>query len=196
MAFAKINHLHRTKKLVKTFKSDKKFLKQTLKLAEKSKCLRKRVAAMIVKNGEILAAKCNDPLRAYDCEKLGCIRDQMNIPHGHRREICYGLCAEMYAITSLSESGKNAKGSTIYVTIHPCRICEGLIVQSGISRVVYASEYPSVIPHIDTLRDHGIEVLRIFISIPKAQKSRHLILSRKERRRYPEKLGKIHIPTS
>ncbi|MBI5755232.1 deoxycytidylate deaminase [Candidatus Peregrinibacteria bacterium] len=170
MAHAKI------KKLTQTLQNDKKFLKQTLKLAEKSLCLRKRVAVMIVKNGKILMAKTNDPLPAYDCKKLGCIRDQMNIPHGHRREICYGICAEMYAIASLAASGKNAKGATLYVTIHPCRICEGLIASAGIKRVVYASDYPSVMPHIDTLRDHGIEALRIVLPIPKEQKTRHLIL--------------------
>ncbi|MBI2464249.1 hypothetical protein HYV57_04795 [Candidatus Peregrinibacteria bacterium] len=173
--------------------NDLKFLKKTIKLAEESFCLRKRVAAMIVKNGKILAACTNDPLPAYDCSIIGCIRDEMKIPHGHRREICYGICAEMYALAKIVQSGQNAKGSTIYVTIRPCRVCEGIISQSGIKRVVYASEYPSVIPHIDTLRDHNIEVVHIPIELKPKQMEQKMSVE-KTAKILPKNLGFISPP--
>lgn len=143
---------------------DRKFIKKTLQLAEKSKCLRKKVAAMLVKKGKILAQATNDPLPKYDCKKMGCIRDQMKIPHGHRREICYGICAEMYVISQVAKKNIHLNNATLYVTIHPCKVCECLIAQSGIKKVVYAGHYPQVIPGIYPLKDHGVEIVQVKMS--------------------------------
>ena len=140
---------------------DRKFIKKTFALAEKSKCLRKKVAAMLVKNHKILAQATNDPLPEYDCKKMGCIRDEMKIKHGHRREICYGICAEMYVISKVAEKNINLKDATLYVTIHPCKICECLIAQSGIKKVVYTGAYPEVIPGIRPLEDHDVETIQL-----------------------------------
>ena len=140
---------------------DRKFIKKVHALAQKSKCLRKKVAAMLVRGGKVLAQATNDPLPEYDCKKLGCIRDEMKIPHGHRREICYGICAEMYVISKIAEKNIHLKNATLYVTIHPCKICECLIAQSGIKKVVYTGAYPEVIPGIRPLEDHDVETIQL-----------------------------------
>ncbi|MBI2453539.1 hypothetical protein HYV56_02445 [Candidatus Peregrinibacteria bacterium] len=173
---------------------DEKFLQQTLKLASGSFCLRKRVAAIIVKNGKIISKGVNDPLPAFNCSIIGCIRNEMKVPHGHRREICYGICAEMYAIALLAASKKNASGATLYVSIHPCRVCEGIITQSGIKRVVYAEKYPSVLPHINTLEDHHIEVIHLDIKLSKEQIEQKLCINKEAQEKTPKKLGEIRDP--
>ena len=38
----------------------------------------------------------------------------------------------------------NLKGCSLYVTVEPCMMCSGAILQSGISRVVYGSDDPSI----------------------------------------------------
>lgn len=139
-------------------KSDKKYLSLLKKLAKKSTCLRAKVGAVAVRNNKILATGDNSPHKCYNCKVIGCIRDIQQIPSGTRREICYGICAEQRLMTNALKKGASLKGSTLYVTSHPCRICEGLIAESGIERVVYIKGFPDVIPIYDTLKDFGIAV--------------------------------------
>lgn len=141
-------------------KSDKKFLNLLKRLAKKSTCLRAKVAAIAVRNGEILATGDNSPHKCYDCGKIGCIRDIQQIPSGQRREICYGLCAEQRLFANALKKGVKLNGATIYVISHPCRVCEGLIAESGVKRLVYIKGFPDVIPIYDTLKDFQIEVVR------------------------------------
>lgn len=51
-------------------------------------------------------------------------------------------------------------GATLYVTSHPCRVCEGIIAESGITRMIYIKGFPDVIPIYDTLKDFGLEVIQ------------------------------------
>lgn len=140
---------------------DKKFISKLKKLALKSRCLRAQIAAILVdKKGKIISASCNDPHACYDCRKIGCIRDIMNIPSGTQREICYGLCAEQYAISFAAKYGKSTKGATLYVTAHPCRICESLIAEAEIKKVIYCEGYPDVLPKWDVLKDYGVKVIK------------------------------------
>ena len=69
----------------------------------------------------------------------------------------YVLHAEANAITKLARSGNNSEGSTLYVTASPCIECAKLIIQAGISRVVYAEKY-RLTDGIDLLKRAGIEV--------------------------------------
>ena len=80
------------------------------------------VGAVIVHDGRLLAAAHNQ-------------REQLRDPTAH---------AEMIAITQASE----ALGSwrldecTLYVTLEPCPMCAGAIVQARIQRVVYGAADP------------------------------------------------------
>lgn len=141
-------------------KTDQYFMNYVHELAQKSRCLRAKVGAIIVKDGEILVEGCNDiPHDEYDCRLIGCIRTQEKIPSGHQREVCLGLCAEQYAISKAAERGIALNNATIYVSTYPCRVCCSLIVNSGIKRVVYSEKYPSVITQ-DILTDAGVEVVQ------------------------------------
>lgn len=142
--------------------TDRKFLTQLKKLAPKSTCLRAKVAAIAVRDGKVLATGDNSFHECYDCNVIGCIRDIQQIPSGTRREICYGICAEQRLFTSAVKKGIKLAGATLYVTSHPCRVCEGLIAESGIIKVIYIKGFPDVIPIYDTLKDFGIDVIHAF----------------------------------
>lgn len=150
--------------------TDKKFLKKLRALAPKSTCLRAKVAAIAVRQGRILATADNSFHECYDCNVIGCIRNIQQIPSGQRREICYGICAEQRLFSRAVQKGIRLGGATLYVTSHPCRVCEGLIAESGVTRVVYMRGFPDVIPIYDTLKDFGIEVVHApeFDDKPKA----------------------------
>ena len=69
----------------------------------------------------------------------------------------YVLHAEANAITKVAKSGNSSAGATLYVTASPCVECSKLIIQSGITRVVYRDEY-RLTDGVDLLRRAGIEV--------------------------------------
>lgn len=117
------------------------------------------MAAILAKNDTILLEAHNNTLPGFNCSKIGCIRDIRSVPSGSSREICYGLCAEQFLIAEAAKKQIQTKGATIYVTTHPCRICECLIVSAGIKRVVYVRGYPDVLPQFDPSKKHGIEMI-------------------------------------
>ena len=139
-------------------KKDKKYLKLLDKLEEKSPCLRAHIAAIIVKNDKILVKAVNHPYKFYNLKKLGCLRTKLKIKSGTRREVGCGLCAEQYAIAEAAKKGISLKGATIYISKHPCRICEGFIVETGIKRVVYQEGYPDPVPSVNILEGGKVKI--------------------------------------
>ena len=70
------------------------------------------------------------------------------------------LHAEPNAITKVAKSGNNSKGATLYVTASPCVECAKVIIQSGITRVVYRDAY-RLTDGVDLLKAAGIEVEQV-----------------------------------
>jgi len=137
---------------------DYKFLQEIDRIEPQTHCLRAQIACLIVKNGKILVKHTNDWLHGYACSHIGCVRDMYEVPSGTQREICYGICAEQWAMSLAARDGISIKGATLYCTKHPCRICASMIAVSGIKRVVYQEGYPEVLPHFDILKTNGIIV--------------------------------------
>ena len=140
---------------------DKYFMEKAYEQASKSFCIRSKVGCVIVKDNEIVSQGYNNTTGGVeDCTTLGCIRDELHIPHGEKREVCRAICAEQLAITEAARNGISLDGSTIYVTAHPCYICSKMIVSSGIKEIVYDKEYPDKLS-IDYLKEVGINVRKI-----------------------------------
>lgn len=139
-------------------KEDRKFLKMIDELEPEARCLRAKIAACIVKDGKVLVKHTNDWHAEYDCTRIGCIRNKMEIKSGQRREICYGICAEQWCLAIAAKKGISVEGATMYCTKHPCRVCASLIAESGIKRVVFQEGYPDVIPKFNILADRGVIV--------------------------------------
>lgn len=102
---------------------------------------------------------------AHPNPRVGCVAavDGKVIGQGWH-ELAGGPHAEIVALGNLGEA---TRGSTIYVTLEPCSHhgrtppCTSALIESGVSRVVVASNDPN--PHVDgqglrLLRDAGIEV--------------------------------------
>ena len=122
---------------------DAYFLKMAFLVAERSTCLRHHVGAIIIKDRHVLTTGYNGAARNIDdCLKLGCLRDQLNIPSGERHEICRAIHAEQNAIIQAGVHGVTIDGGTLYCTHSPCIICAKMIVNAGIKRVVTCGEYP------------------------------------------------------
>lgn len=137
-------------------KKDLKFLEIIDKLEPTANCLRANIACILVKNGKILVKATNDWHPELNCKKIGCIRNIRHIESGTHREICYGLCAEQWCLTEAAKKGFSVKGATAYVTKHPCRICESMLTEAGIKRIVFQEGYPDVLPKFHLFKTRGV----------------------------------------
>lgn len=127
---------------------------------ERSTCLRRKVGALIVKDKRILTTGYNGaPAGCAHCLDIGCLRQELNIPSGERHELCRASHAEQNAIVQAANYGVSIKGGTIYVTTQPCVICSKLIINAGISRVVYDGDYPDELS-LKLLEEANIEVIK------------------------------------
>ena len=133
-------------------KYDKAYLKMALEWAQLSHCERKKVGALIVKDRMIISDGFNGTPTGFEnpCE------DDQNYTKW------YVLHAEANAITKVASSTASAKGSTLYITMSPCRECNKLIHQVGIIKVIYINEYKDR-SGLDFLIKAGVEVVQMDI---------------------------------
>ncbi len=121
---------------------DEYFMEITRLVARRSSCLRRQVGAVLVKEKNILASGYNGvPTGITHCAETGCLRAKLNVPSGERHELCRGLHAEQNAIIQAAKHGTNIDGATLYSTTQPCIICVKMIINAGITRVVYEEGY-------------------------------------------------------
>ena len=102
---------------------DEAWMRQALGLAEHGAGSGEvPVGALLVRHGAILGHGYNAPVQASD-------------PSAH---------AEIVALRSAAQRAKNYRlpGTTLYVTLEPCVMCAGAIVQARVARVVFAAADP------------------------------------------------------
>lgn len=110
---------------------DSAYLKMALEWAKLSHCQRKQVGALIVKDNMIISDGYNGTPTGFD----NCCENDTGDTHW------YVLHAEANAMMKVAKSTHNANGATLYITLSPCKDCSKLILQAGITRVVYANAY-------------------------------------------------------
>ena len=134
---------------------DVTYLKMAQTWANLSKAKRKQVGCLIVKDGAIISDGYNGTPSGFDneCE----FEDPFNNDLITKPEV---LHAESNAITKLAKSTQSSDGATMYITVSPCIDCAKLIIQSGISRVVYGQIYKNK-DGIQLLRKAGIRTRKI-----------------------------------
>ena len=113
-------------------------------------CRRKKVGALIVKDGMIISDGFNGTPKGFtnDCE------DE------NGNTYWYVLHAEANAILKVSKSSQSTDGASLYVTYSPCKDCSKLIIQSGIKRVFYAEEYRDI-SGLLILKEAGVDVVKL-----------------------------------
>lgn len=120
---------------------DTYFMRLAFLASSRSNCMKRRVGAIIVHNRRVVSTGYNGtPIGVKNCNEGGCSRcNECEFVMGQALEACVCLHAEANA---LLEAGRNrCIGSDLYVTLAPCLGCAKLIVQAGIKRVLYESEY-------------------------------------------------------
>lgn len=106
-------------------------------------CPRRRVGAVIVKDKRVLTTGYNGAPRNFPHPiDVGCLRDELQIPHGMLADICPCLHAEQNAIIQAATTGVSIEGGDLYCTTQPCTQCSRMVANCGIKRVVFEEEYP------------------------------------------------------
>lgn len=125
---------------------DRRYLRMARIWAENSYCERRKVGALMVKGRTIISDGFNGTPAGFEniCE------DENGVTK------TYVLHAEANAITKVARSNNSSDGSTLYVTASPCLDCAKLIIQAGISRVVFNELY-RITDGIDLLKRAGVE---------------------------------------
>ncbi|MEG2982292.1 MAG: cytidine/deoxycytidylate deaminase family protein [Raoultibacter sp.] len=140
---------------------DEYFMLLATEVASRTTCLRRAVGAIIVKDRRILSTGYNGvPTGIRHCAEVGCLRQQLGVPSGQRHEICRGLHAEQNAIIQAARYGTNIEGASIYITTQPCIVCAKMIINAGITEIVYQNPYPDELSQ-ELLAESGI-ALRVF----------------------------------
>jgi dCMP deaminase len=122
-------------------------------VATRATCSRRAVGAVIVKDKRILTTGYNGaPVGLRHCDHT----DGRDMLHGHCARSTH---AEQNAIVQASRYGVPIAGSSLYCTAHACLTCAKLLINAGISRVVYEDEYPDDLA-IDLFREAGTVVER------------------------------------
>lgn len=127
---------------------DAAYLRMALEWGKLSHCTRKKVGALIVKDSMIISDGYNGTPSGFP----NCCEDE----NGETQ--WYVLHAEANAILKVAKSTQSAKGATLYLTLSPCKECSKLILQAGISRVVFINPYKDQ-SGVIFLKEAGIETL-------------------------------------
>ncbi len=134
----------------KTLRYDKAYLRMAKTWSELSHCERKKVGALIVKNGRIISDGYNGTPAGFD----NCCENENGETNW------FVLHAEANAILKVARSTNDCSDSTLYLTLSPCKDCAKLVLQSGITRVVFIDKYKDT-TGIDFLASAGVETVHL-----------------------------------
>lgn len=122
-------------------------------------CPRRQVGAVIVRDRRILATGYNGAPRGLShCPEDGHLSDY---PQGCMRagHCIRSLHAEQNALLQAAMIGVACEGATMYVSCQPCNMCAKMIINAGISKVIYEGDYPDDFS-IELFKDAEVELIR------------------------------------
>ena len=136
---------------------DEYFMSIAKVVASRSNCIKRKVAAIIVKDRRVISTGYNGtPKGARNCNEGGCPRCNGMAQSGTSLEECLCCHGEENAITQAAYHGTSLKGATLYTTFAPCLLCTKMIINSGICEVVYNQEYPHNERALALLKECGV----------------------------------------
>jgi dCMP deaminase len=141
---------------------DEYFMSIAQVVASRSNCVKRKVAAIIVKDRRIISTGYNGtPRGAKNCNEGGCPRCNNLAASGTSLSECLCSHGEENAITQAAYHGTSVKGASLYSTFSPCLLCTKMIINSGITEVIYNHEYPLSETPMGLLREAGVIIRKI-----------------------------------
>ncbi|MFH1024579.1 MAG: deaminase [Planctomycetota bacterium] len=143
---------------------DEYFLRIARVVSTRSNCMKRKVAAVIVKDRRIISTGYNGtPRGTRNCDEGGCPRCNSFAGSGTRLEECTCSHGEENAIVQAAYHGVSLKNGIIYTTFSPCLLCAKMIINAGITEVIYNADYPLAKIARGLLQEAGVKVRRCAI---------------------------------
>ncbi len=122
---------------------DEYFMDIAKVVASRSNCIKRKVAAIIVRDKRVISTGYNGtPRGTRNCNEGGCPRCNSLATSGTKLDECLCSHGEENAIVQASYHGVSLKDALIYSTFAPCLMCAKMIINSGIREVIYNTDYP------------------------------------------------------
>jgi dCMP deaminase len=122
---------------------DEYFMNIAKVVASRSNCMKRKVAAIIVRDKRVISTGYNGtPRGTRNCNEGGCPRCNTLAASGTALDECLCSHGEENAIVQASYHGASLKDAIIYSTFAPCLQCAKMIINSGIREVIYNMDYP------------------------------------------------------
>lgn len=111
-------------------------------VARRGNCIRRKVAAVIVKDERVISTGYNGtPRGVQNCFDGGCRRCASDAVSGADLDECICSHAEENAVAQAAYHGIAVAQATLYCTLSPCLTCARMIINAGIMEVVYEDAY-------------------------------------------------------
>ena len=141
---------------------DDYFLQIAAVVALRSNCIKRKVAAILVKDRRIISTGYNGtPRGVKNCNEGGCPRCLGFGISGQKLDECLCSHAEENAITQAAYHGVTIQGASLYTTFSPCLICTKMIINTGIEEVVYRHGYSLDRISLQLLKEAGVKVRQV-----------------------------------
>lgn len=138
---------------------DEYFMRIARIVAGRSDCVKRKVAAILVKEKRIIGTGYNGtPKGTVNCGDGGCPRCSSFAASGASLGECLCSHGEENAIIQAAYHGHSVKDATLYCTNSPCLLCTKMIINSGISQVVYNAAYPLGGGSLELLKEAQVKV--------------------------------------
>lgn len=138
---------------------DEYFMNIAKEVSKRSNCMKRKVAAIVVKDLRIISTGYNGtPKGTKNCNEGGCPRCNSYASSGAKIDECVCSHGEENAIVQAAYHGVSLKDSVLYSTFSPCVQCTKMIINSGIKEVVYNLEYPLPDSAKNLFKEAGIKI--------------------------------------
>jgi dCMP deaminase len=123
----------------KTIAWDVYFLELAKTVAIKSTCSRRQIGSILIRGHDLVSMGYNGtPMGTESCGDGGCLRcNDSTIPSGTQYDICRCSHSEHNAVLMAARQGLSTNKTTLYTTQSPCQLCILMLIQAGITRIVY-----------------------------------------------------------
>lgn len=126
------------------------FMNVAKAFSELSYCERKKTGAVIVKDGRVIAS-------GYNGTPAGANNNCEDCDGNTKHDVIH---AEANAILSCAKHGISCQNTILFCTMSPCPTCAIMIIQAGISAVVYDEPY-RISDGRNILKSSGVNVYSI-----------------------------------
>lgn len=137
--------------MLKRPSKDKYYMDLARSVCRRATCTKVEIGAVIIRDDQVVATGyCGAPRGTKSSQEHGfCLRKKLNIPSGHRYEMCRSVHAEQNAIISAARSGTSLLGGDMYIygkiqgdgeeiilDAFPCFICKKMLINAGLNRII------------------------------------------------------------